>query len=135
MPLMTLTFFAIMGVIMYTSGARGAELFLFGAATLAISLIVIAFSRLTIAVSSDRIAASFGWGWPNREFAIADISSVERVRNKWWYGLGVRKVPGGAWMFNIWGLDAIELNMRTGAKFRLGTDDIDNLHTAISLNL
>ena len=33
---------------------------------------------------------------------------MELVRNKWWHGWGVRWVPGGS-MYNVWGLDAVEL--------------------------
>lgn len=120
---------------MYLGSGSGGELLLFGVIMLVIIAIEVVFSRLTISVESGQVTAHFGWGWPHREFALADITSVDRVRNKWWYGLGLRKVPGGAWMFNIWGLDAVELNLQTGAKFRLGTNDIENLLTAVRLNL
>ncbi len=53
------------------------------------------------------------------------------VRNSWWYGWGVRKVPGG-WMYNVWGYDAIELELASGKVFRIGTDDPDGLLAALT---
>jgi plasmid stabilization system protein ParE len=38
------------------------------------------------------------------------------------YGWGIRLTPSG-WMFNVSGLDAVELTLRSGKRFRIGTDD------------
>ena len=58
------------------------------------------------------------------------IADARQVRNRWYYGWGIRRVPG-AWMFNISGLDAVELTLRSGKRFRLGTDDPQGLVFAI----
>jgi hypothetical protein len=44
------------------------------------------------------------------------------VRNQWWNGLGIRK-GAGFWLYNVAGLDAVELRLRSGEIRRLGTDD------------
>ena len=87
-------------------------------------------SRLTVSVDDHRVSTWFGWGWPRRAIALADIVSAERVSNSWWYGWGVRKVPGG-WMFNTAGDGAIELRLASGTVFRIGTDDTDALLAAL----
>ena len=43
------------------------------------------------------------------------------MRNEWYYGWGVRLTPYG-WMFNVSGLDAVELTFESGKRFRIGTD-------------
>jgi hypothetical protein len=87
-------------------------------------------ARLTVDVDDRAVSAWFGWGWPRRTIAVADIVAVQRARNSWWYGWGVRKVPGG-WMFNTAGYGAVELRLGSGKLFRIGTDEPDALLAAI----
>lgn len=90
------------------------------------------FSRLTVIVGGDTVETYFGWGWPRHRTQIADITAIRQVRNKWYYGWGIRKVPGG-WMYNVWGLDAVELELSSGKKFRIGTDEPTELLGVLSL--
>ena len=87
-------------------------------------------ARLTVVVDARSVSTWFGWGWPRRTIALADIVSAERVSNSWWYGWGVRWVPGG-WMFNNAGNGAVELRLESGSVFRIGTDEPDALLAAI----
>jgi hypothetical protein len=48
----------------------------------------------------------------------------------WYYGWGVRMGSGG-WMFNVSGLDAVEIEMESGGRFRIGTDEPEELVRAI----
>jgi hypothetical protein len=80
------------------------------------------FSSLRVEVGDGRVRASFGPGWPRWERAVSEIASWQPVRNRWWYGFGIRLAPGG-WMFNVSGLDAVELTLASGRKFRIGTDE------------
>jgi hypothetical protein len=79
-------------------------------------------SRLTSTVDGEAVAATFGWGWPRRRIAIEEIVAVRQVRNSWWHGWGIRKVSRG-WMYNIAGREAVELELRGGRVFRIGTDE------------
>jgi hypothetical protein len=63
---------------------------------------------------------------------LGDITDIRQVRNKWYYGWGIRKIPGG-WMYNVWGLDAVELELQSGKKFRIGTDEPTELLGILSL--
>ena len=87
-------------------------------------------SRLTTSVGERSVVATFGWGWPKRATAVADIVGARAVRNSWWHGWGIRKVSRG-WMYNVAGHDAVELEMRSGRVFRIGTDEPDALLAAI----
>jgi hypothetical protein len=87
-------------------------------------------SRLTASVDERSVTATFGWGWPKRVIDVADIMSARAVRNSWWHGWGIRKVSRG-WMYNLAGYDAVELELRSGRVFRIGTDEPTALVAAI----
>lgn len=96
--------------------------------------VLIAFNRLRATVDAEDVTVAFSSGKPKRVFPLADISGVRTVRNRWWMGWGIRKVPTG-WMYNVWGLDAVEIDLPDGESFRIGTDDAGNLHAAIALGM
>ena len=90
------------------------------------------FWGLTVEVNKDIIRLSFGFGIIHRSIPRERIAMVTRVRNRWWYSLGVRLTPHG-WMWNISGLDAIELTYHNGKKFRIGTDEPEALLEALKV--
>ncbi len=92
------------------------------------------FNSLTVRVSSDKISAAFGSGLIHKTITFTRIKSAEKVRNKWFYGFGIRLIPGGQ-MYNVAGLDAVELKLTNGKIFRIGTDEPDKLLEAISSNI
>jgi hypothetical protein len=93
-----------------------------------------AMSELRTVVTAEHVRASFRFGWPSKTIPVAAIVSHRPIRNGWWWGFGIRWVPGG-WMFNVWGLDAVEIRC-TGRwypkSFRIGTDDPEGLDAAIA---
>lgn len=105
-----------------------------GAFILAITLVMVVFSRLTVTVNNETIVTGFGLGWPRHTEALADVASATEVRNTWIQGWGIRKISGG-WMYNVAGYDAVELDLKSGKKFRIGTDEPAALNAAITLYL
>jgi len=91
-----------------------------------IALVMLNFSRLTTTIDQEAVRAHFDQGWPKREIPLNEISTVDVVRNKWWYGFGARLTPHG-WLYNVWGLDAVEITLVSGKAFRIGTDRPDDL--------
>ena len=89
------------------------------------------FGRLTVTVSAEGLKAAFGWGWPRRTLPWTDATAVRAVRNRWWYGFGIRWFPGGT-LWNVWGLDAVEFDLGSGRKLRIGTDQPEQLLEAAS---
>lgn len=102
-----------------------------GISSVVILLVVFWFSRLTVRVDGERVRVSFGPSWPRQTFKTHEIIGFRQVRNKWFYGWGVRRAPAG-WMYNVWGLDAVELDLANGKKFIIGTNQPDELITALS---
>lgn len=97
----------------------------------AIFLVVLLFGRQVVEVDDLAVTTWFGFGWPKRSVPFAEITAIRRVRNRWWYGWGIRAVPSG-WMYNTWGYDAVELGLASGRVFRVGTPDPDGLAAAVS---
>ena len=136
LTLLTAGFLILIGAIalpgLYTEEPISALILL--GAILVIVATVIVFNRLTVTVDANEVAARFGWGWPKRVIAFHEIAAVRQVRNKWIYGWGSRWIPGG-WMFNVWGRDAVEIDLTTGSKFRIGTDQPEELLAAFPVQL
>jgi len=109
----------------------GGGFWVYQAAMMLLIVTGVVIARLTVVVDDRTVTTSFGWGWPNREIALADVAAVSHVRNSWWYGWGLRRVARG-WMYNNSGRDAIELTLRSGKVFRVGTDEPTELLTAIN---
>lgn len=88
------------------------------------------FGSLTIRVDDDWLECRFGVGLIRRRIKLTDIRAVRPVRNRWWYGWGLRLTPHG-WLWNVSGLDAVELTFANGKKFRLGTDEPEKLRETL----
>ncbi|MEM7182319.1 MAG: hypothetical protein AAF518_15500 [Spirochaetota bacterium] len=88
------------------------------------------FSSLTTEVSNESVTAKFGPGFIRKEIPFSEISEVSVVKNKWWYGWGIRVIPGG-WLLNVSGLDAVEIRRKDKGIIRIGTDEPQKLLQAI----
>jgi hypothetical protein len=88
------------------------------------------FGTLTVAVNRDGILLWFGPGIVRKRFALASIRAAKVVRNEWYYGWGIRRLTAG-WLYNVSGLDAVELEMIDGTRERIGTNRPGDLESAI----
>jgi len=88
------------------------------------------FPTLTVTVNADALAISYGPGLIRKRFALEGIESCRTVKNPWYYGWGLRLTPRG-WLFNVSGLQAVELRMHSGCHYRIGTDEPDRLEAAL----
>ncbi len=97
-------------------------------ALLVLSLVL--FRSLTVEIGDGGLAVRFGPGWIRKTFALGEIRSAREVRNAWWYGWGIRFTPHG-WLYNVSGLDAVEIALENGRSYRIGTDEPARLAAAI----
>lgn len=104
--------------------------FVFGTVGVVMAVTLVLFHSLTVLVSSSEIKVSFGIGLIRKRFRIDTVRSVCAVRNRWYYGWGIRKIPGG-WMYNVSGFDGVEIQTGEGRYFRIGTDEPAALLEAI----
>lgn len=91
--------------------------------------LLVNFSRLTVEITGE-IRVFFGRGWPRRTVESGEVSGARTVRNSWVLGWGIRWIPHGS-LWNVWGLDAVELSLASGKVFRIGTDEPEALHAAV----
>lgn len=102
-------------------------------AIMALTLLMLAsFTTLSVSVDANYIRIKFGWGIFRKTFAAREIASVAQVKNHWYYGWGIRRwLWPRMWIFNVSGFDAIEMGMKNGTIYRIGTDEPDKLESAI----
>lgn len=93
-------------------------------------VIMILFGTLTVELSEDDLDLKFGIGLIKKSFIREDIVSARIVRNKWYHGWGIRFTTHGI-LYNVSGLDAIEIKLSNGKQYRIGTDEPDKLNDAI----
>lgn len=118
-----------LGLASRADGVAGA-LISMGAIFVAIGFILFSFNQMTVSVDEREIHLAFRWGWPQKRIDRSEVVSARVVRNKWWYGFGVRLVPEG-WLYNVWGLNAVQINLNTGKTIRIGSDDAEALSEAV----
>lgn len=87
---------------------------------LGVSLVL--FSTLTVVGDEHSLEVRFGPGLIRKKFLFEDIVSFQEVKNPWYWGWGIRLTPHG-WLFNVSGFHALEIQMRNGKRYRIGTDD------------
>ena len=92
------------------------------------------FGSLTVAVAGGAINWWFGPGFWKKGVTIDEIEVCEPVRNRWWWGWGIRYF-GRGWLYNVSGLDAVEIRLKSGKRIRIGTDEPDTLVAAIHHHL
>jgi hypothetical protein len=85
-------------------------------------IVVLLLGWLTVSVDDTSVVARFGVGLIHRRIPLADIRSFEAVRNPWYYGWGIRLIPGG-WLYNVAGLSAVDFGIRDGRHIRIGTPE------------
>lgn len=95
-----------------------------------VALLVWTFSRLEVEVDDEQVRLVFGVGFPRRSVPLGRVREVQQVRNSPWYGWGIRWIRGGT-LWNVWGLDAVELTLDDGRLLRIGTDRPAELAAAI----
>ncbi len=95
-----------------------------------LSLVLLTFSSLTIEIEDGVLQWYFGPGFWKQRVLVDDIAETHPVRNMAIMGWGIRFF-GRGWLYNVSGLDAVEIKMESGKCFRLGTDEPDALQAAL----
>ena len=91
----------------------------------------ILFPSMTVEIGNDLLTWRFGPGTIHKTVQVTEVESVEAVRNHWLYGWGIHLTPHG-WLYNVSGLSAVQVRLKSGKRFRLGTDEPEELVRAIT---
>jgi hypothetical protein len=119
-----------LGIAGLNSFASPVSFSLYGVIVLLLLLTVL-FRSLTVEVDDEELRHYFGPKFWKKTYLLQDIESIEQVRNSWIFGWGIRLTPHG-WLYNVSGLDAVEITLRSDRKFRIGTDDPQGVLAAVS---
>jgi len=99
-----------------------------------LAICLVLFATLTVEIDEDSLRLRFGPGPIGKKFLLEDIQSHQVVKNHWYYGWGIRRTPQG-WLWNVSGLHAVELVLKSGKRFRIGTDDPEGLSGVLRQSL
>lgn len=97
-----------------------------------IVFVLASFATLQVIIDGQYLRIKFGYGIYRKKFSLHDIMSARAVRNHWYYGWGIR---GWLWpmmcIYNVSGFDAVEIQLKNGKTYRIGTDEPEKLERAI----
>ena len=97
-----------------------------------ILFILVSFVSLQVIIEKQYLRIKFGYGIYKKKFFLNNIMSVKIVRNHWYYGWGIR---GWLWpkmlIYNVSGFDAVEIKLKNGNTYRIGTDEPKKLEEVI----
>ena len=80
------------------------------------------FYSFTIQIADGKLNFWFGFGAVRKSLPIAEIRSVEIVKNPWYYLWGIKSIPGG-WLYSIApGGRVVELIFKDNRVIQLGTN-------------
>ncbi len=97
-----------------------------------ILLILVSFCSLQVHIDEKYIRIKFGYGIYQKKFSLNDIVSAKTVKNRWYYGWGIRGRPWSKMrIYNVSGLDAVEIKLKNGKTYRIGTNEPKKLEQAI----
>jgi len=126
-----LGFFAAVGLLVLKSlppeaaGAARAPLLVVA------SLVLLLFCALTVEVDAEAIRVRLGIGLVRKRIPLAEAVSWRAVRNPWYSGWGIKLGPRGV-LWNVSGFRAVEIDLPDGRRFRIGTDEPEELVRAIT---
>jgi hypothetical protein len=95
-----------------------------------LAVVLALFYKLTVEINAEHLQIRFGIGLIRKRFFLDQINDGQPVKNSWCNGWGIRLTSHG-WLYNVSGLEAVELKMKTGKTCRIGTDEPQVLATAL----
>jgi hypothetical protein len=98
------------------------------AVVILVLITIASFATLTVVIDDEHLGIKFGYGVFRKHFKLTDIETVKAVKNHWYYGWGIRYwLWPKMWIFNVSGFDAVEIVLKNGKRYRIGTDEVDQL--------
>jgi hypothetical protein len=97
---------------------------------LLLAAVMVAFSRLTVEVDDDAVTVGYAGGLARRRIDPRQIERAETAKTAWYSGWGVRLTPDGL-LYNAWGRKGVKLQLVSGKKFTIGSDEPELLLAAI----
>jgi len=102
-------------------------------ATMTVIIVVLtSFASLQVTIDEKYVHIKFGYGIYKKKFLLNDITSAKTVKNHWYYGWGIRlRFRPKMRIYNVSGFDAVEIKLKNGKIYRIGTDEPKKLEQTI----
>jgi prepilin signal peptidase PulO-like enzyme (type II secretory pathway) len=91
---------------------------------------LVMFYSFTVEISEEQLKFWFGIGVIRKAVALSEIHSTKEIKNPWYYGWGVKSIPGG-WFYAIAPGSAVEIELKNGRIVQVGTNQSKQLKQAI----
>lgn len=85
---------------------------------------------LTVTVDNTFVELQFGGWLTAKRILLSDVLECTITRTNLLSGWGIH-YTGDGWLYNVYGLDAVELVLKDGTKILIGTDEPSELSAAI----
>jgi hypothetical protein len=122
-PVILLPLWGVLRIVPRGGGPAGHAVLVPMLATIGVVAIVsVLFSALTVTVEGGQLTWEFRFSVARHSVPVAGIKRVSVVRNPLIYGWGIHRTPYG-WLYNVSGREAVQVEMRDGGMFRLGSDE------------
>ncbi|MCY4369825.1 MAG: hypothetical protein OXF41_10535 [bacterium] len=95
------------------------------------AVLFLGFRSLMVTVTPSDVELAYSLGWPSKRIERSRIVSVEPLEVPWWDGGGVHLISRG-WIWNVWGIETVQLTFSDGSRLLIGTDDPEGLTSALS---
>ena len=125
----TLTVLLVVASTVVALASRSARPVTIGVASL-LAICGVLFSSLTVEVTHEELRCHFGPGFWRKRVALNEVTAATPTQNSWWEGWGIRFTPRGM-LYNVSGTHAVEITLRSGKRFRIGTDEPEALVQAL----
>ena len=127
-----LPFMLLSVILLIVSGFNNpGEILFFGFISLIFLVCLLIFYKLTIYITGTHLGFRMGVGLVGKKIPIEDIKSCTVVTNPFYYGVGIRLIPGG-WLYNVSGSKAIELTLNSNKVIRIGTNKPEEIALIIN---
>lgn len=123
----------VMFILLYYMVSSGFNFILIGI-FLVIGVCLKIFSSLTVSIDDETLKISFGSGIIEKEFYLKEIESSKIVKNRLYYGWGIHITPKG-WLYNVSGFYSVQIKMKSGKRYLIGTDEPEKLKAVIEKSI
>ena len=92
------------------------------------------FSTLTIEIKDGELLFWFGIGLIRKRMSLSAVASCKSTTTSILSGWGIHLTLRG-WLYNVSGFNAVEITLKSGKRFLLGSDEPNTLCAAINNEL
>lgn len=97
-----------------------------------ILFVIASFVTLQVIIDERYLWIKFGYGLYQKKFLLSDIVYAKIVKNHRYHGWGIKLcLWPKMWIYSVSGFDAVEIKLKNGKIYRIGTDEPKKLEQKI----